>query len=103
MKKMMTFDVLPMGFCVACLEGMIDLERGKQAAYRDLGAGRSLWTAYCEHTKTGAYTFVGPASETQWTLHTPINFRDFMALVQRAVNCYAEATVVPLPVDPRAN
>jgi hypothetical protein len=84
--KSMTFDVLPMGLCLACLETMCDPERGRSAFHRDLGSGRAMWAIYCEHNQTGAFTFASPNQDTQWTLFTPIDIEPFLALVAKTAD-----------------
>src|SRR5262249_6203334 len=85
-KPTRTFEVLPFGLCLACLEAMCDPERGRPAFHRDLGAGRAVWALYCEHNRTGAFTYTSPNQDIQWTLFTPIEIDTFMPLVAKTAD-----------------
>jgi hypothetical protein len=84
-KATMTFEVLPLGPCLACLEAMCDPARGRPAHHRDLGSGRTMWALYCEHNQAGAYTLVSARQTPQWHMVTPVEIETFLGMV--AMTC----------------
>ena len=85
-KPTMTFDILPIGPCLQCLEAMVDPERGTPALHEDLGADRAIWGIYCRHNRCGAFTLTSPIQPEQWTMIAPCTVGELVRLATLAAN-----------------